>query len=223
MASLEEDEVEQLRRKLPRQAPRSATSGPDSVGVSAADLLGNDDIDELVDGALSALADEDIVELDGGALAASHEAPENDQGNTRIMRGEICQLGESELLMSLTGGRTARIAYERIEAVAVGQVNDEDGAPEVLADLVLSPKAGAPVGLQLVRIAARDLDSPTGIEAGSAGPVSLKAALLEILDQSGAKPIPNPDAIAGFMVPTFESSQAFAEDLAKKLDRSLSN
>jgi len=111
------------------------------------------------------------------------------------------------------------VALHRLAAKGLtGDVRRDDTAPGTgPTGLTASPLQNP--GAERVR----DLDSPCGSESGRQIPISLNAALSELLERSEAKPLPNPDAIAGFLLPRLESPLAFTEHFSKVLTSPLAN
>jgi hypothetical protein len=116
------------------------------------------------------------------------------------LRAEVVtpvELGDEGLLVWETEqARRSRVDWRAIEAVAAAEVAELGDAPVLVVDLLLrAPRPGRP--RSALRMCSDAFDPaklfPERTDAGQA----LRALLAELLDRSGAIPLPDPDSALG--------------------------
>jgi hypothetical protein len=138
-------------------------------------------------------------------------------GKLRVSEVIPVELGDDGLV-ALEGedDRRARIDYRAIEAIAVAEVAELGDPPVLVMDLVLrAPRPGRPRSLLRMRSDAFDPAAlfPDRTDAGQA----LRALLAELLDRSGAVPLPDPDSALGVRPQLFESLTSFEAAVQERL------
>ena len=127
------------------------------------------------------------------------------------------ELGDDGLLAwEGEDARRTRIDYRVIEAVAAAEVAELGDAPVLVIDLVLrAARVGRPRSILRMRSDAFDpaVLFPDRTDAGQA----LRALLAELLDRSGALPLPDPDSALGVRPQRFESLAAFEAAVQSRL------
>src|SRR5262245_956636 len=130
-------------------------------------------------------------------------------GGSRVSEVIPVELAE-QALIALEGedDRRTRIDYRAIEAIAVGEVAELDGAPVLVVDLLMrATRAGRPRSVLRMRSDAFDAAAlfPDRTDVGQA----LRALLAELLDRSRALPLPDPDSALAVRPQRFETLAAF--------------
>jgi len=108
----------------------------------------------------------------------------------------------------VAGEQRTRVHYRAIEAIAAAEVAGLAEAGVIVVDLVLrATRAGRPRSSLRIRSDAFDPATlfPDRTDAGQA----LRALLSELLDRSGAVPLPDPDSALALRPQRFESLAAF--------------
>jgi hypothetical protein len=154
------------------------------------------------------------VEAAAARLAARMPPP----GGFRVSQVIPVELSDDGLV-ALEGedDRRTRIDYRAIEAIAVGEVAELDDAPVLVMDLLLgAPRPGRP--RNVLRMRSDEFDPallfPERTDAGQA----LRALLAELLDRSGAVPLPDPDSALAVRPQRFESLEAFESAVRARLE-----
>jgi hypothetical protein len=154
------------------------------------------------------------VETAATRLAARMPPP----GSPRVSEVIPVELGDDGLV-ALEGedDRRTRIDYRAIEAIAVGEVAELGDAPVLVMDLLMrAPRAGRPRSVLRMRSDAFDpaVLFPDRTDAGQA----LRALLSELLDRSGAVPLPDPDSALAVRPQRFETLAAFEAAVQSRLE-----
>jgi len=120
---------------------------------------------------------------------------------------------EDEALLIEVGERKARIELGLVQAIAVGEVSGLAAEPVVIIDLLMdaSDNGGSP--RRLVRLRSDEFDplelAPGETDAGEA----LRWVLATLMERTRAIPLPDPDAALGLMVPSFDSLDAYEQQV----------
>jgi membrane associated rhomboid family serine protease len=102
-------------------------------------------------------------------------------------------LDERGVVLALAGGGSGRIAFEKIQAVAVAAVAGLSARPVVLIDLLLNWSAVEDEALRVVRLRSDKFD-PRLLAPEAASPLdALRAFLGDLLARSGAAALPDPE------------------------------
>lgn len=151
------------------------------------------------------------------AAAAGPEAKASETGGRRLELhyGRLSSLGDATLVVELEGGRRARVSYEALEAIAVGEVEGLGARPLVVIDLLLNWRSGPSEGQPLrgVRLRLSGLDDEIALDRPEGATLSGRDLLSELLDRAPAAPLPGPDAALGGPIPRFTSPADYARDV----------
>ena len=113
----------------------------------------------------------------------------------------------------LPGGRSGRVEYEKIEAIAVARVMGLAPYPVVVIDLLLNWNSGDDPTLRAVRLRGDGFDPRMVMDAPDDRAEALACFLKALLARCNAVALPNPDAVLAQQPPRFESLEAYARDL----------
>lgn len=102
-----------------------------------------------------------------------------------------------------TGEGRQHIPYSRIQAIAVGTVHGLSEHPVLLIDLAMNWNDPTAETLQLWRLRGDRFDPCALVTGESEGPKAFRRLVTELLEASGAMPLPDLDAARG--VPTFST------------------
>jgi len=140
-------------------------------------------------------------------------------GALRTLEVTPVELSDEGLVAwEVAGEQRTRVHYRAIEAIAVAEIADLGGSGVLVIDLILrSTRPGRPRSSLRMRADAFDAAAlfPERTDAGQA----LRALLSELLDRSGALPLPDPDSALAVRPQRYESLAAFeAATLARLSD-----
>jgi len=110
-------------------------------------------------------------------------------------------------------GTVRHLSLRKVQAIAVAGVNREGKRPLVVVDLMLDPPWSDRETLRVVRLVSTAFD-PRTVVGGPDAQEAFRAMLGRMLDDSGASPLPDPDAARGRPFRTYGS---LAEYQAKVL------
>jgi hypothetical protein len=132
-----------------------------------------------------------------------------------LHNGRLASLGEATLVVELEGSRRARVAYETLEAIAVGQVDGLASGSLVVIDLLLNWRSGPSEGQPLrgVRLRLSEIDEEISLDEPEGSSMSGRELLCELLDRAPAAPLPGPDAALGGPIPHFASPADYAKEV----------
>jgi hypothetical protein len=120
---------------------------------------------------------------------------------------------ENALALELPDGRKARLAYAKIEAVAVAEVRDLAIHPVVLVDVLLNWKESGESVLRVLRMRSDAFDART-LEPAETGEVeAFRAFLTKLLTRSNAIPLPDIESARGVHLHGFESLEAYQREV----------
>ncbi len=150
--------------------------------------------------------------------APAPAAPDGSDGSHRdlmVHHGRLSALGEAMAVVALEDGRRARVAFEKLEAIAVAEVEGLERAPVVIIDLLLNWRTGPDAGQPLrgVRLRLTSLDDTVALEKPEGTTLTGRELLSELLDRAPAAPLPGPDAALGGPIPRFESPADYERDV----------
>jgi hypothetical protein len=147
--------------------------------------------------------------------AAAEEALQATDPISRFSDLKLREAMPTELLpeaiaLQLPGGRTARIEYSRIDAVAVAEVMGLARYPVVLIDLLLNWSSEQDPTLRAVRLRSDAFDPRMVFEAPDDRTEAFRGFVSELLDRCDALALPSPDGTGAVEMETFESQEAYA-------------
>lgn len=157
--------------------------------------------------AVAAEFSELVVEEDG----APAEAPAPRFTGIKSMDASPLGLLEEGVKLALEGGRKATLAYEKIEALGVGEVAGSDGAG-IRIDLILNWHDGAGGSLRVVRLRGDRFD-PEDLASEITGPQTLRGFLAQLLSRSDALPLPDVDGALGDPLHVFEDEDDYRREV----------
>jgi hypothetical protein len=125
--------------------------------------------------------------------------------DVKVIPGEPIALEEGALSLSVGSDRSVRIEFEKIQALAVGEVWGLAEEPVLIIDLLLNWRTGKGDPLRAVRMRT-DCFAPEELMPDESDPGSaLRALLACLLEGSSAIPLPDPDGALGLVVPVYQS------------------
>lgn len=101
------------------------------------------------------------------------------------------------LYFELAEGRRAKVAWDEIQAVGVAAVRDLAPKPVVVIDLLLNWRELGDAPLRTIRLRSDQFDPGTLVGAGSGATEALRSFLLELIERSGATPLPDEASATG--------------------------
>jgi membrane associated rhomboid family serine protease len=119
---------------------------------------------------------------------------------------------EDEVLTIEVGGASRRMSLNQVEAVAVGGVNGENGRRVLVVDLMLDPPWSDREALRVVRILSTAFD-PRGLAEGADAMEAFRTLLHEIIETSGAAPLPDPESARGRPFKSFPSLDHYQREV----------
>jgi hypothetical protein len=214
-------------RSLPAEAPATSPR-PSTTSLAASDELGELEAattDPLLNGPEAGL--DRIVERELGAeLESGAEAMEikpDAEIEALALTSRFRDLKSREAMptgllteavaLQVAAGRTARIAYTRIEAIAVAEVMGLARYPVVVIDLLLNWSSQRDRSLRAIRLRSDGFDPRMVFEAPADRDEALRGFLSELLARCNAVPLPDLASIRGLDVRTFETAEAYARDV----------
>jgi len=122
-------------------------------------------------------------------------------------------LDDVGVLVALPGGQSGRIAFAKIQAVAVATVAGLAARPVVLVDLLMNWSALEESALRVVRLRSDRFD-PRKLAPGVAAPLdALRAFLAELLTHSRATPLPDADAARAAPLRSFADLETYQREV----------
>jgi hypothetical protein len=131
----------------------------------------------------------------------------------KTMDGNLSALDEDGLSIAVAGGRTARVTYEMIEAIAIAELPGDDRDGVLVIDLLLNWNTNDDGPLRAIRLLAEGFETNALSASTDDASMELRDAVAEILDKSQASPLPDPDSVLGLSVQRFESVEAYERDI----------
>jgi hypothetical protein len=120
---------------------------------------------------------------------------------------------DGALGLQLLAGRRVGIEYAKIEAVAVANVRDLADHPVSVIDLVLNWNAQEDTTLSLIRLRSDGFDPRMVSEAPADRTEAFRNFLSELLERSGAVPLPDADAVLGTNPRSFADTAAYQREV----------
>lgn len=154
------------------------------------------------DASVEPLSEDDI------AFASAAAVPRR-QG-VKVVDAVPVAIEDDALSFQHAAGRSARLAYGRIQAIAVAAVEGLAEKPVLLVDLLLNWRATDDGPLRIVRLRSDAFDVRTLVPEHRERPMEAFRALVDrLLERSGADPLPGPDAARGRPFARFRDPVAY--------------
>jgi membrane associated rhomboid family serine protease len=133
--------------------------------------------------------------------------------DVKLMEAVPAGLDAQGVVLALGGGKNGRVAFEKIQGVAVAAVGGLAPRPIVLIDLLMNWNALEEATLRVVRLRSDRFD-PKTLSPGAAGPLeALRAFLAELLERSGAAALPDPDGARGAPVRRYADLESYQREV----------
>jgi hypothetical protein len=216
---LSEEQLREMRKRLPpsRSTPAPVAASAQKAAEEQGDEKDDELDDELDEETLEAgRSGDDEGETDGAAEQEPARTDEDLPGadmslvdplflDVKVIPGEPIALEEGALSLSVGSDRSVRIEFEKIQALAVGEVWGLAEEPVLIIDLLLNWRTGKGDPLRAVRMRT-DCFAPEELMPDESDPGSaLRALLACLLEGSSAIPLPDPDGALGLVVPVYQS------------------
>ncbi|MGH0036708.1 MAG: rhomboid family intramembrane serine protease [Myxococcota bacterium] len=176
------DETTQPDAALPSPSPPEATAPPPRAAAPApegAAACGGE-----AEGAVE--IDEDDLDLGGDR-----------QRPMRLLEASPLEVEAGAIKLEIAGRGKTRVPFERIDALSVAAVSGLSARPVVLIDLVMNWISADDEPLKVIRLRSDRLD-PRALAPDAASPAeALRTFLADLLEQTGATPLPGTDAVRG--------------------------
>lgn len=122
-------------------------------------------------------------------------------------------LSETMLFVQTESGRRSGIKLDKVQAVAVVEVDRITDVPVVIVDLLMNVRSDDDTPLRIARLRTDEFDPlalmPEEPDSGSA----LQGFLGKLMEYTHAIPLPDPEAALGLVVPRFESLDAYEQQV----------
>jgi tetratricopeptide (TPR) repeat protein len=192
---------EPFRQEIGRMLDADALGGGENVDTEA-DLPAIAGLEPEVE-AEPELGDEELGAILGGPRFA----------DAKVTEAAPKGLDERGVVLALAGGGSGRIAFEKIQAVAVAAVAGLSARPVVLIDLLLNWSAVEDEALRVVRLRSDKFD-PRLLAPGAASPLdALRAFLGDLLARSGAAALPDPEGARAKPLRSFADLATYQRDV----------
>lgn len=155
------------------------------------------------------------VDVPGAAVddALDALAPATRFAGVKVMEGAPRAFDDEGLVLITPDERRGRVEYAKVQAIAVAEVAGLAVHPVVLVDLLLNWSAEGDTSLRLVRLRSDGFD-PRALMPDAEDPTAaFRATLGELLERTGAVPLPDPDAALGLCTPHFDSLAAYQREV----------
>ena len=206
-------QLERIVANLPGEATPDAADPAlgerqrDPAGVAEAD-------DGLSESELAALAARLPPTRSRPVIAPTASTGQASRG-LEVVEGAPTALSDRELSVLLSGGRQLQLEYASIEALAVGQIGDPAGKPELVIDLVLNWNRRDEPQLRIVRLRSESFDARMVVIGESDPWEALRTLLAELFERSHAVPLPDPDSALALQFRTFASLADYEREVLR--------
>ncbi|MBW2696301.1 MAG: hypothetical protein JRE70_07495 [Deltaproteobacteria bacterium] len=117
------------------------------------------------------------------------------------------------LLIEVAGQRRARIEFALVQAIAVGEVSGLAAEPVVIIDLLMDAGDNGGAPRRLVRLRSDEFDPLELVPAETDAGEALRSLLTTLMERTHAIPLPDPEAALGLIVPSFDSLDAYEQQV----------
>lgn len=131
----------------------------------------------------------------------------------KVSEGVPEGLLEDAISLALPDGRKARLAYAKIEALAVAEVRGLAIHPVVLVDVLLNWKESGASVLRLLRMRSDTFDARSLAPDETDAIEAFRSFLAELLTRSNAIPLPDYESARGVQLRDFESLEAYQSEV----------
>ncbi len=134
---------------------------------------------------------------------ATSQPPDQARRKLKVMEGSPTALSDHALALDFRGRRKASIEFKSIQALAVARIGDPDADHELVIDLVVNWSQSKKKVLRLIRLRGDQFDARMVMLGEADSTQALRSLLGEILERSGAVPLPDPDSALGIRIRAF--------------------
>jgi hypothetical protein len=149
----------------------------------------------------------DTEPLEQPMLEVEPEPKAPETPGQRITTGILTALDENGLVID--GIEGDRLAYADIQAVAVAEILGIEEVAVSFVDLILNWSSRNEEPLQIVRLRVDELDLETLVTRKHALGSDFAALMGEIMEQTSAVPLPDPESALGTRITCFESAELY--------------
>jgi hypothetical protein len=129
--------------------------------------------------------------------------------NLKCVPAQPTGLNETMLFVELEGGRRSGIKLDKVQAVAVVEIDGMADGPVLLLDLLMNVRSDDETPLRIARLRGDEFDPLTLMPDEPDSDAALRAFLGKLMEYTHAIPLPDPEAALGLVVPRFDSLEAY--------------
>lgn len=122
-------------------------------------------------------------------------------------------LDDTMLFVEHEGGRRSGIKVEKVQAIAVVEVDGLAEGPVVLIDLLMNVRSDDETPVRIVRLRGDEFDPLTLMPDESDSSTAFQAFLARLMEYTHAIALPDPKAALGLVVPHFDSLEAYEQQV----------
>ncbi len=122
-------------------------------------------------------------------------------------------LSETMLFVQTESGRRSGIKLEKVQAVAVVEVDRITDVPVVIVDLLMNVRNDDETPLRIARLRTDEFDPLALMPDESDSGAALQVFLGKLMEYTHAIPLPDPEAALGLVVPRFDSLDAYEQQV----------
>jgi membrane associated rhomboid family serine protease len=134
--------------------------------------------------------------------------------DVKVVDAAPTALDDAALALALPGGRTARLDYAKIQAIAVGSVGGLAARHVILVDLLMNHAGLGEGPLRLVRLRSDRFD-PRRLAAGASPLDAFRAFLNALATHTNAALLPDPESFRGGAFAKFADLASWQRDVLK--------
>jgi len=123
------------------------------------------------------------------------------------------KLSEEGIAMQRAGGRSGRVGYHRIQALAVAAVEGLSSKPVLIIDMIVNWNDTGEGPLQVIRLRSDTFDVRKLIPRATRSVDAFRALQEQLLARSGAVPLPDRDAVRGRPFRTYPSLESYLREV----------
>lgn len=131
----------------------------------------------------------------------------------KCVTAEPTELTETMLFVQLEGDRRSGIQLDKVQAVAVAEVEGMAEVPVVLVDLLMNIRNDDDTPLRIARLRSDEFDALALMPEEPDSNTALQAFLGKLMEFTRAIPLPDPEAALGLVVPHFDSLDAYEQQV----------
>jgi hypothetical protein len=122
-------------------------------------------------------------------------------------------LSETMLFVQTESGRRSGIKLDKVQAVAVVEVDRITDVPVVIVDLLMNVRNDDDTPLRIARLRTDEFDPLALMPEESDSGAALQVFLGKLMEYTHAIPLPDPEAALGLVVPRFDSLDAYEQEV----------